>query len=285
MREISSVQRSTNDKLPSNAGPARGRSSVPSRAEAQNGSASAGERSLCSAACRCRFAALPGHRARSRRVTPRPLARELNRRGWSWQLNGQGASATKAYPPPGVDARTLTIRGPDRLTSLIVLLADVIRDDEERGLTLPPPYRADLVARAQNGRVTALVEIENPRELAAETATAFRRDLLADNRLDLAVPFFLMVSQDMGVLWQNDADPFAKPTIQFPLVQVVAQYWPWLDPAERLPELTLEPVMSRWLIDLALRAPDRPVDADRFFDGTNFLDAITAAAIDSGAPV
>jgi hypothetical protein len=217
--------------------------------------------------------------------TTRQLARELNRRGWRWNLSGENVSATMAYPPPGVDAETITVRGPDQLTNLIVLLADVIRYDEDRGLTLSPPYHADIVVRAQNGRVRALVEIKNPQEFTSEDATAFRRDLLADNRLDLAVPFFLMVSQEMGFLWQNDPDPFAEPIIQFPLAKVVAHYWPGFDPAERLPEPALQHVITSWLDDLALRSPDRPRDADRYFDGTNFLVAITVATVDTSAPI
>ena len=219
--------------------------------------------------------------------TTRQLTRELNRRGWRWNLNGEGVSAANAYPPPGVDAQTLTVRGPDQLTNMLLLLADVIRFDEERGYTLRKPYRADIVVRAQDGRVIALVEVRNSMNLSSDTAVAFRRDLMADHLLDESLPFFLMVSQDWGYIWDRSArdQPFATPAKQFPLQAVASHYLPWFDPQERLSSQELEIALARWLSDIAERRVDRPMDADQFFDDTGFRDAIGGATVEAGLRV
>lgn len=219
--------------------------------------------------------------------TTRQLARELARRGWHWDLGAEEASAAKAYAPPGTVSQTVRVQGPDQLTNLILVLADVIRFDEEHGYTVRKPYRADIVVRAQDGRVIALVEVRNSMNLSSDTAVAFRRDLLADHLLDESLPFFLIASQDWGYIWDRSArdQPFATPAKQFPLQAVASHYLPWFDPQLRLSSQELEIALARWLSDIAERRVDRPKNADRFFDDTGFLDAIGGATVEAGLRV
>lgn len=217
----------------------------------------------------------------------RQLARELTRRGWRWNLDAEDVSATKAFAPPSTVSQTVTVRGPDQLNNIILVLADVIRFDEEHGYSLRKPYQADIVVRAADGRVIALVEVSNRENLSSDIAVAFRRDLLADHLLDESLPYFLIVSQDRGYIWDRSSSgqPFAMPKKDFPLQAVAAHYLPWFDPRERLSGQELEIVMMRWLSDLAERRVDRPVDADRFFEGAEFLNAIRGATVDAGLRV
>ncbi|MBA2596432.1 MAG: hypothetical protein M3Q50_06435 [Chloroflexota bacterium] len=213
--------------------------------------------------------------------TTRELARELTRRGWRWNLDADEASATKAYAPVGAVEQTVTAKGLDQVATLTTVLADAIRFDEEHGLSLAKPYRADIIVRAPDDRVIAVVEIKNREHLTSNVAVKFRRDLLTDARLSPAIRFFLFVSQDAGFLWdtRSDSSPFAKPTMEFPLETVVAHYLPWFNPPERISGEALEFVVARWLDDLAQMRSGRTPNADHFFAGTDFLDSIHGATV------
>jgi hypothetical protein len=151
--------------------------------------------------------------------TARQLARELARRGWRWHLDGNGARATRAYTPTGSVSRTITAVGPTQADALAIVLAEVIRYDDEHGLSLFGPYRADVVVRAPDNRVIAVVEVKNREHLTQDVAIAIHRGLVADGRLNPHVPYFLIVSQDMGYLWdaQSSPRPFAEPDVVFPM--------------------------------------------------------------------
>ena len=113
----------------------------------------------------------------NRQVSSNELTRELNRRGWRWEVVNGTASATKAYVPRGTVPQTLTVNGPDQLTALTVVLADAVQYDEEHGPSTIRPYRADLVVEADDDRLIALVEVKNLAPLTREEAKDIRRNL------------------------------------------------------------------------------------------------------------
>lgn len=217
--------------------------------------------------------------------TARPLARELARRGWRWELGSGKVRVTKAFSPMAAATPTFVAHGEDQAEALAIVLADAIRYDEERGLSLAGPYRPDIVLRAPDGRTLAAVEIRSRENLTGGIAVHFRRDLMADGRLDSRIRFFGVLSQDIGFLWDQPADrsPAAEPTISFPMTPVVAHYAEWLGRGERLTEGELEPIAALWLSDLANGHPARPKETDRFFDGTAFLEYIRGATVGAGA--
>ena len=213
--------------------------------------------------------------------TARQMARELARRGWRWHLDSNGARATKAYTPTGTISRTITATGPTQADALAIVLAEAIQYDDEHGLSLFGSYHADVVIWAPDDRVIAVVEVKNREQLTQDVAITFHRSLIADGRLNPHVLYFLFVSQDTGFLWdqRSGTRPFAEPDAVFPMGPVVAHYVPWFTQAERLGSVELEFAVARWLEDLARRLPERPPEADAFFAGTEFVEAIQGARV------
>lgn len=213
--------------------------------------------------------------------TARQLARELARRGWRWNLDTDGASATKGFSPTGTGSTTVFQLGPEQTKNLIVVLAHAIRFDEEHGLTLVGPYRADIVVRAPDGRIVAIAEINNRIDLNSNVAVDFRRDLIADNQLDPWIPFLLVISQDVGFLWDRGASgqPFVNPSASFPTSSILEHYLPWYDPAKRLSNEEVQHTVARWLRDIASNESGRPTDVDASLMKTTFLEAMHGASV------
>jgi hypothetical protein len=213
--------------------------------------------------------------------TTRLLARELARRGWRWNLEDGTASATKAYTPTGTVFKSLRQPGPEQVNNLIVVLAEAIRFDEDHGLSLAGPYHADIIARAPDGRIIAIADINNRIDLNSAVAVEFRRSLIADDQLDPRIPFLLVVSQDVGLLWDRGASgqPFVNPSTEFPTAPIMSYYLPWFDPAKRLGASEVQHTVARWLRDIAFEDTDRPTHIDKQFEGTQFLEALQGAEI------
>jgi hypothetical protein len=214
--------------------------------------------------------------------TSRQLARELARRGWRWELGVDQARATKAFVPAGTIPQSFVAEGANQPEALAIVLADAIRYDDEHGLSLAGPYRADIVLRAVDEDIVAVVEVKNPVHLTANIAAKFRRDLMADARLGIRIPFFLVISQDVGFLWNQEANPSpaAEPTREFPMHSVVAHYAGRFGRDDRLTGRELEPIVALWLRDLATAHPERPKPADALFADTRFLERIRGASVD-----
>lgn len=122
--------------------------------------------------------------------------------------------------------------------------------------------RADLIVRDDAGDPVFVVEVKNRKGLSAEIATQLRRNLVVHGLLRSA-RFFLLVSQDQGFLWAENARdlPDAPPRIEFPMSGVVRRYLPERSSDERLRGMELELVILQWLTDLT-RAEGVDVDAN-----------------------
>jgi hypothetical protein len=112
------------------------------------------------------------------------------------------------------------------------------------------PIATDLAVQAANGDVLALVEVSNPEHLSPDIAVTLRRNLIAHGFVDAGTPFFLIVSQDIGYLWDQGALPrgdIAPPTIEFPMASVVGRYLPSFVGGGRLAGSDLELAVLQWL--------------------------------------
>ncbi len=71
--------------------------------------------------------------------------------------------------------------------------------------------------------------------------------------LDGSIPYFLLVSQEKGLLWelQKRERVDRLPDYEFSLSNVVTHYWTKLQPGERLRGSELELVLFQWLSDIA----------------------------------
>jgi len=113
--------------------------------------------------------------------------------------------------------------------------------------------RADLVVQSSDGDIVALVEVKNAEQLTPELTAAFRRNLVVHGALKWWTPFFLLVSQNVGFLWdqRGSIPPGALPSVEFSMRPIVRRYVPWLADGEWLREPQLNSVVTQWLSELA----------------------------------
>ncbi|MDQ3692131.1 MAG: hypothetical protein M3464_00685 [Chloroflexota bacterium] len=208
--------------------------------------------------------------------TKHQLTEELLRQGWGWTLDSERAEATKADPPSPAAERTFVAQSNDPIANLMIVLADAIRFDEERGIRPMLPYEPDIAARTRNGTIVAAIEAKNSRLLSQEVAVAFRHNLWTDGPRALRAPFFMVVSQEAGYLWdqrgRSRAD--APPTLAFSMRPVIERYASWLEPDEWLYKEVFEQIVARWLNDLADTRTGTPQPIASELAETEFLDFI-----------
>lgn len=126
----------------------------------------------------------------------------------------------------------------------------------------------------------AVVQVKSSREMSPAVATAWRRNLL-DHNLIRPARYFLLVSQDKGYVWSDNASapPDAPPMAEFSMAGVMERY---LDPEERSlrlrgPELKM--LVAEWLSDLAEATGQEHGDAERALAASGLLDAIKESLI------
>lgn len=113
---------------------------------------------------------------------------------------------------------------------------------------------ADLVLRSPASGDIVLVELKNRRELTPEVAAALRRNMIAHGAYQ-RVPYFMIVSQDIGYVWAPDDDPSTEATTgtRFNMGEVIPHYYSAFDPDVRLREAELILIVEQWLDDLIHR--------------------------------
>lgn len=144
----------------------------------------------------------------------------------------------------------------------------------------PHLIRADVVVSTPQGATVTLVEVKNREDLTRDVAMILRRNLMAHGQVE-HVPYFMLVSQDQGFLWDQRAERalVAPPTAEFSMVPVVRRYMPQLQPRERLRGAALDLVVMQWLNDLATGEPDLRDEPERSLASTGFLTGIQGGTV------
>ncbi len=140
--------------------------------------------------------------------------------------------------------------------------------------------RVDIVACAADGLPVAVVEVKNRENLSPGVARALRRNLVVHG-LSVNSPYFLLISQDFGFLWERrvaDAAD-APPTLRFAMDRVVDRYLPGLAQGERLQGSALELLVLQWLSDLSEGLAEPTGEPERSLVGVGLLDAIRGTRI------
>lgn len=135
------------------------------------------------------------------------------------------------------------------------------------------PITTDIVVQAADGGVLAFVEVKNREGLSPDIAAALRRNLVVHGRVHRWARFFLIVSQDIGYLWDQASLPPSDaplPTVDFPMRPVVERYLPSLVGSGRLSGSQLELAVAQWLWDLANEVEDRPAEPETALAKTDF---------------
>jgi hypothetical protein len=138
----------------------------------------------------------------------------------------------------------------------------------------------DVVVLTPRGDPIALVETKNREDLSREVAMILRRNLVAHG-LAKRAPYFLLVSQDRGFLWdeRSGGKLLAAPVAEFSMVPVIQRYLPQVGPEDRLRGAQLDLVVAQWLNDLAFGEPDPRGEPERSLVPTGFLTGIRGGTV------
>lgn len=111
--------------------------------------------------------------------------------------------------------------------------------------------RPDILIRDSEGYPIAVVEVKNPLHLSRNTAMELRHNLI-EYGIPAHVPYFLLLSQDVGFLWKDGAggvDSDAPPDYEFPMDKIVIRYLKETS-ERRLYDFILSAIVFQWLNDL-----------------------------------
>jgi len=144
---------------------------------------------------------------------------------------------------------------------------------------------ADILLRTPGGDPIAVIEAKGAMNLTPELAVDIRRRMLAHG-LPAHVPYFLLLTQERGYLWQDSAllRSDTPPTIEFPMTEVVTRYLP-AAPGARLHGVQLELLLVQWLTELVAQMPRSQGEPERTLGKTGFLEAIRDAQVLHEAPL
>lgn len=135
----------------------------------------------------------------------------------------------------------------------------------------------DILIQSLEGDTIAVVEVKNLRDLTRDEAIQIRRSLV-DYGVPVQVPFFMLLSQDIGFLWKDSKyeNLDAPPMYTFPMGNVVARYSD-RKPGERLYEAEFEILALRWLNHLTIKAYSNSEEPEKTLALSGFIEAIEGA--------
>jgi hypothetical protein len=139
--------------------------------------------------------------------------------------------------------------------------------------------RPDILIRDPEGDTIAVVEVNNLPNLSRDVATELRHNLI-EYGVPAQVPYFLLLSQDVGFLWKEakQADLDAPPTYVLPMDKVVKRYLRE-DLDRRLYESILELLVFQWFNDLAVKPGNEDEEPEKTLALSGFSKSIKDATI------
>ncbi len=118
-------------------------------------------------------------------------------------------------------------------------------------MALSRSFTPDLVIKNLDGDPIAIVEAQSRTNMSRDIAIGIRRNML-ETGLPAHIPFFLLVSQDVGYLWKDTkvSEPDAPPISEFSMRNVIERY-SVRKPDQRLYGYELKLVVYHWLTNLS----------------------------------
>lgn len=137
----------------------------------------------------------------------------------------------------------------------------------------------DLLIENEKGNLVAAVEVKNLPNITREEAMQIRRDLIDYEYLS-PVPYFLLLTQDVGFLWDKSvtSDPNALPTYEFPMHNVVARY-NHEEPKKWLYGPNFELLVLQWLNNLTEKPQQNSEEPEKTLALSGFNDSIKNASV------
>ena len=140
-------------------------------------------------------------------------------------------------------------------------------------------FQPDLLIKSSDGRPIAIVEVMSRQNLSRDVATEIRRNMLSRG-LPAQIPYFLLLSQDVGYLWKGSKQdsPDAPPMYEFPMDKVMTRYSN-REPGQRLYEAELELLVLQWLTNLSTKPQEATEEPEKTLARSGFNDSIKRAIV------
>ena len=139
----------------------------------------------------------------------------------------------------------------------------------------------DITIRKRDGSPIAIVEVKNKRELTEADASFLRGGFLAHGLME-DIPYFLVLSQDVGYLWHQEApatgadvDAFTR----FSMDAVLRRFVSEADREVRLHGAELELVVWQWLTEIAGNGLNADREPECQLRSSGFLDALQETSV------
>ncbi len=138
-------------------------------------------------------------------------------------------------------------------------------------------FQPSMVIEDSYERPIAVVEVTSLSDMILDDALEIRESTLGRG-LPAHVPYFLLVSQDIGFLWKNNPslNVNSSPDYEFPMHNVMVRFSRKL-PEQRLYAEELGYVVLRWLMNLSSRSQDMGQEPEKTLARAGFVDAIKGA--------
>jgi len=139
--------------------------------------------------------------------------------------------------------------------------------------------KPDILIRDDQGYPLAVVEIDNMQDLTRDEARELRHNLI-DYGIPSRVPYFLILSQDVGFLWKESKPENldTPPDYEFPMNNVMSRYWK-RNPKERLYGVVFEYIVLQWLTDLAEKPQQETEEPETTLALTGLIESIRGATV------
>ena len=138
-------------------------------------------------------------------------------------------------------------------------------------------FLPDLVIKNAEGSLGAVIEVKNLQNLSRDEAIALRHDLV-DYGLPSQIPYFLLLSQDIGFLWKGQNNLDAPPLYEFPMDPVIKRYLK-KNPERRLYGTELELLVLQWLLNLTTKPQQDVEEPEKTLARSGFNDSIKGGAV------
>ena len=136
---------------------------------------------------------------------------------------------------------------------------------------------SDITIKNKDDQTIAMVEIKNSQNLSKEIADNFRKNLIS-NGLVSHTPYFLILSQDKGFLWNQKSEE-TKNIYEFSVKKILEKYLPISNSKDRLKGIQLEFLIFQWLNDLALKHKENIPEINTPLTSSGFINDIQDANI------
>ena len=137
----------------------------------------------------------------------------------------------------------------------------------------------DLVIKNFNDDSVAVVEIQSRTNMSRDIAIDIRRNMI-EAGLPFNIPFFLLVSQDIGYLWKDTkgSEPYELPVSEFSMRNVIERY-SIRNLEQRLYGYELRLVVYHWLTNLTKSSQKNIEEPEKTLAHFGFDDAIRGALV------